>query len=82
MFFSLSVWQGYPSDAVSLDLPSDAARALPVEHPCFLSLSGEAYPSDAVSLDLLSDAARALPVEHLCFLSLHLAWLPVRYSES
>ncbi|MGL5357333.1 MAG: hypothetical protein ACRDAQ_12490, partial [Cetobacterium sp.] len=52
---------------MSLDLPSDAARALPVSIP-FLSPSGEDSLSNAVSIDLPSDAARALPVTiHLFF---------------
>ncbi|ROI27818.1 hypothetical protein DPX16_23140 [Anabarilius grahami] len=65
-----SQWQAaqraYLSDAVSIDLPSVAARALPVSfYPFILSLTGKAYPSDTVSLDLPSDAARALPISFL-----------------
>lgn len=46
-----------------LDLLSDAMRALPFDHLCFLLL----YPA---SIDLPEIAATALPVGHLCFLSL------------
>lgn len=54
--FLLTAGEAYLSDAASLDLPLDAARALPVS-VYFSSLSSEAYLSDAVSLGLPLDAA-------------------------
>lgn len=69
--FSLSPGEAYPceaylSDAVSIELSLDAARALPFEQQC-LSPSGEAYSSDTVSIKLLSNVARASRLRNLAF---------------
>ncbi|XP_016410565.1 nuclear GTPase SLIP-GC-like [Sinocyclocheilus rhinocerous] len=65
--------EAHPSDAVSIEFPSDAARASRLSKPC-LSVripakltrlmpptTGEAYPSNATSIELPLDAARAFP---------------------
>ncbi|XP_067246835.1 galectin-6 [Chanodichthys erythropterus] len=48
--FCSSPSEAYPSDVMSLGLPSDAARA---SWSVLLSLSSEAYPSEALSIGLL-----------------------------
>ncbi len=76
--FSLTTGKAHPSDAMSIELPSDAARASRSGKPwLFHPTTGKAFPSDVASIELLSDTARAFPFEWM--FSFNYQWcLPIR----
>ncbi len=52
--------EAHPSDAVSIQLLLDAARASRSSKPClFRPTTSKTYPSDTTIIELLSNAARA-----------------------
>ncbi len=60
-YVSLStIGEAHPFDAVSIELPLDAARVSRLSKPClFRPTTSKAYPSDAASIELPSYVARA-----------------------
>ncbi len=74
----LTTGKAHPSDAMSIELPSDAARASRSGKPwLFHPTTGKAFPSDVASIELLSDTARAFPFEWM--FSFNYQWcLPIR----
>ncbi len=63
-FFRPSTKEAYPSDTVSIELPSDAASASQSgKHWLFHPSTDEAYTNDATSIELPSDATWRAKVE-------------------
>lgn len=58
-FHRLLTGKVYLSDAVSIELPSDAFPVERLHFSIILSTTGEGYPSDAVSIELLLDVTIA-----------------------